>query len=330
MKFPKGKPILENTKLGFVNFDRILNAAKLERSYKISAYISIIYPDMVDMILLKAGEPFNAITFSHGKKELAGISETIEKAKKSEFAIVNFYEVPEELINFILISATKKPIFSAVGNTALKKIIKNKDSIVAKFHEIKFNGFVELVNDLEHNFFRVSNGEISRCYFSSGPLKNISWDELILFLEKLMKTEKELLIFNGFPYQAAKTEIQATPPQVSLFIKAINNTFTLFSDKLGSSIVSETAESSYKRVQEEFNFLQNTSLEDAKLSGNITTNPDLLVDVFVYWFELIKASFSMIIGEDKTEEIVRESIKEYRFALKAIGFYEKSSFVFKE
>jgi len=329
LKFPKGKPILENTKLGFVNFDRVLNAAKLERSYKISAYISIIYPDMVDMILLKAGEPFNAINFSHGKKELSGISETIEKAKNSEFAIVNFYEVPEELINFILISATKKPIFSAVGNDALKKIIMNKDSIVAKFHQIKFNGFVELVNDLEHNFFRISNGEISRCYFTSNPLKNITWDELIIFLEKLIQTKQDLLIFNGFPYKAEKAEIQATPAQVSLFIKAINNTFELFSEKLGSSIVVETAESSYKRVKEEFNFFQSTDLKEIKLSGNITTSPELLVDVFVYWFELIKSSFSMIIGEENTEEIIQESIKEYRFAFKSIGFYEKSSFDFK-
>ena len=330
MKFPKGKPILENTKLGFVNLDRVLNAAKLERSYKISGYISIIYPEMVDMLLLKAGEPFNAISFSHGKRSLVSISDTIQKAKKAEFGMVNFYEVPEELVNFILISATQKPIFYAEGINGFRKIISNQASIITKFREIKFNGFIEVVEDIEHHYFRISEGKIIRDFISRNMNKVKSWEELIQYIETVTSSGKSNLKFLGFQYASDSTTTQATPAQINLFFNAIHNTLIKFSESLGPTIVAETAESSYQRVKEEFDFMGSTGFENLNLSGNITTSPDNLVKAFSSWFELIKTSFAMIIGEENTIEIIQQAIKEYRFALKSIGFFEKSSLEFSE
>ncbi|HAV92891.1 TPA: hypothetical protein DCW38_06905, partial [candidate division WOR-3 bacterium] len=68
MRFPRGRAILENTNIDFINFDNIMNAGKRERSHKIHGYISIIYPQEVDFIFLSLGEPINAARFRSAER----------------------------------------------------------------------------------------------------------------------------------------------------------------------------------------------------------------------------------------------------------------------
>ncbi|MBN1150116.1 hypothetical protein JXA84_02720 [candidate division WOR-3 bacterium] len=330
MKFPKGNLIIENTKLSFVDFDKVLNASKQERAYKISGYISIIYPESIDLLLVKNGEPYNAITFSHEKKSVIGISEVVDRAKKSMMGIVNFYEVPEELLLFILISATRKPVFSAIGWEKVEKIISNKETLISKFFSINFTGFLEYAFDIEHNYLKIINGEIVKGYYASKTSTQSSWPEFIIQLEENFKNKKGNIRIEGYLCKTDDKEVQASPAQIALFFSSINSTFSKFSDILGKTIVVNTAETSYNRVKEQFSFMDSTTFENITIEGSIVTTPKELVRAFVVWFDLVKTSFSSIIGDIETENIIQQAIHEYRFALKSIGFFEKSSLAFKE
>ncbi|MBN1620503.1 hypothetical protein JW890_07250 [candidate division WOR-3 bacterium] len=330
MKFPKGNLIIENTKLSFVDFDKVLNASKQERAYKISGYISIIYPESIDLLLVKNGEPYNAITYSHDKKSVIGISEVIERARKSVMGIVNFYEVPEELLLFILISATRKPVFSALGWEKIEKIISNKETLISKFYSINFTGFLEFVCDIDHNYLKIINGEIVKGYYSSKLTTQASWPEFIILLEEYFTRRKGNIRIEGYLCKTDDKEVQASPAQIALFYNAINSTFSKFSDVLGKTIVENTALTSYNRIKEQFSFMENSNFENLTVEGAIITTPQELVRTFAAWFDLIKTSFSSIIGDTESESFIQMSIHEYRFALKSIGFFEKSSLSFKE
>jgi len=109
VKFPKGKAVLENTHLEFINLDKLLSAAKRERAHCISGYISIIYHDMVEIIFLKQGEPFNAARISPKIREIVPISEVVEKARNASYGILAEYATDEILINLIISSIVLKP-----------------------------------------------------------------------------------------------------------------------------------------------------------------------------------------------------------------------------
>ncbi|MBN2362866.1 hypothetical protein JXL83_01905 [candidate division WOR-3 bacterium] len=330
MKFPKGNLIIENTKLSFVDFDKVLNASKQERAYKISGYISIIYPESIDLLLVKNGEPYNAITYTHDKKMVIGISEVIDRAKKSVMGIVNFYEVPEELLLFILISATRKPVFSAVGWEKIEKIVSNKETLISKFYSINFTGFLEFSCDIDHNYLKILNGEIVKGYYASKLTNQASWPEFIMLLEEYFKLRKGNILIEGYLCKTDDKEVQASPAQIALFYNAINSTFAKFSEILGKTIVENTAATSYNRIKEQFSFMENSSFENLIIEGSIVTTPQELVRSFAVWFDLIKTSFSSIIGDVEAENFIHQAVHEYRFALKSIGFFEKSSLTFKE
>src|SRR5512137_3076069 len=111
MRFPKGKSSLQNAKLEFVHLDNILADNKKERASKISGYIEIIYPDLVDFLYLKKGEPVNAGRFSRAERKQVPISDVIDRAKKSTTGTVSIYETPDELIDMIMATFTVEPKF---------------------------------------------------------------------------------------------------------------------------------------------------------------------------------------------------------------------------
>ena len=102
MKFPRGRPLLENARLEFLNLENVLSASKRERAHRISGYISIFYPDTVELIFLKEGEPFNAARISQTERSIVPINEVVEKAKKASSMRYNPIELSEDaLINIL-------------------------------------------------------------------------------------------------------------------------------------------------------------------------------------------------------------------------------------
>lgn len=330
MKFPKGKVILENTKLSFVNFDKILNAAKEERAFKISSYISIIYADSIDILLLKLGEPYNAITISHDEKKLIGISMLIKKAKEASFGTVNFYEVPEEVLDYILISSTQKPVFILQDKNEIKNYLENFKSWLNKFKNSGFNGFFELLNGIDITYFLILNGELKKRYSSNDISQTSSWKDFIDLLDKISKDNDKRISLKGFLQKDISDLSQATPSQISLCINSLNKTIDLSSKEWGGNFVSEIVQNSFKRVMFEYPLVNELVYKNTQFEGNIVCSPEELIDIFALWFDLLKNSFVMISNYEKVCELIQDSIKEYRFALKSLGFFEKSSLNFKE
>jgi len=330
MNFPKGKVILENTKLSFVNFDKILNAAKEERAFKISSYISITYADSIDILLLKLGEPYNAITLSHNERSLIGISHVIKKAKESSFGTLNFYEVPEKILDYILISSTQKANFTLQERNEIKKYIVNFKNWIEKFKDSNFNGFFELINGIEVLYFSISNGELTNKYSSKSISQTTSWKDFITLLDKTIKNSDKKLSIKGFHYKDISTKSQVLPSQISLCTNSLNNAIKLFSDEWGGIFVSEIIINSFKSIKSKYSFINELTYNNNQFEGNIFCSPEELIDIFAFWFDLLKDSFIMVSTSEKVDIIIQNSIKEYRFALKSLGFFKKCSINFIE
>ncbi len=310
MKFPKGRPILENTRLEFINFDNVLSASKRERAHRISGYISIIYPDVQELIFLKEGEPFNAARISMRKREIVSISEVVEKAKNATSGILSEYATDEALLKMIIASITKKPIKTNIDLSRLQPRI-----FIDKLKNTKFDGFIWAVSGVEESFINFEQGEITGCYVA-GSSKKIPEKEIIPFL---MRPNLTISIFDRDEEIEAD---QATPAQVEMFCKIFTNLLKNYAHPLGKNLVLRTAVSARATAKKEFPFIENLTINsELNVKGKVIVEPMTFARGMARWFDIIYESVATFLGKE-SETIAKKSLNDYRFALKALKFFD--------
>lgn len=311
MKFPKGRPILENTRLEFINLDSVLTASKRERAHKISGYISIIYPDSEELIFLKQGEPFNAARISQKERRIIPISEVIEKAKKATSGILSEYATDDILLNLMISSVTLEPIKADVDLSRLQL-----KTFLDKLKVTNFEGFIWIRIGLDESFIHFGKGAIQGCYVAGSADKLQDDNAIINFLSR------DNIRISIFDKIEAITLTQATPAQVEMFCKIFSSLLKSYSVPIGQTMVLKTVSIARTTAQKEFPFIEEFKISsDLQLSGKLIIEPKVLARGMARWFDLIFESFSTLLGKE-SEVIAKKVLSDYRFALKSLNFFD--------
>jgi hypothetical protein len=311
MKFPKGRPILENTRLEFINLDNVLSASKRERAHRISGYISIIYPDSEELIFLRQGEPFNSARVNQKERRIVAISEVIEKAKKATSGILSEYATDEILLNLIISSITIQPIKADVDLSRLQPKI-----FIDKLKSTKFDGFIWIRCGLDESYIHIAKGEIGGCYVA-GSGDKIQDDNEIINL--LLKPGTTISIFDRIETQ---TTTQASPAQVDMFCKIFSSLFRNYAHPIGNTMVLKAIMIAKSTAQKDFTFIDEIKIApDLSVSGKMIIEPKVLSQGMARWFDLIYESFSTLLGKE-SEVIAKKVLNDYRFALKSLNFFD--------
>ena len=310
MRFPKGKIILENTRLEFINLDKVLSAVKRERAHRISGYISIIYYDVVELIFLKEGEPFNAARISQNTREIVPINDVIEKAKKSNEGILAEYATDETLINLIISSIMLQPMKADIDFSRMQPKV-----FIDKLKDTKFNGFILVKSNLGESLLYFNNGEIAGCYIA-GSAQKLQGEDIITFLNT---PNIKISVFDHIEELATT---QATPAYFSMFFKIFSSLLQGYAQPMGPVLVLKTAIIAKATTQKEFPFIEQCKIgADLSVKGNLVVEPKILVQGMARWFDLIFESFSTLLGKE-SEVIAEKVLHDYRFALKSLNFFE--------
>jgi len=316
MKFPRKSAILENAKLDFVNIDNILGASKKERKSKISGYVLLKYPDSIDLIFLRDGNPINAGRFSRNARKVLPIEEVVKKAKQSTTGLISVYETDFKVIRMIFSSIRDKPIFKEkdVSEVDIVKLIK-------KLIELNFNGFFEMRKGISFSYVCFEKGYAKQGFFPEKigiPLSNKE------FLKTLLKASKT----KGLKISAFKSAIredeQASPAAISLLLQVINSLSKKVSDVVGISLTKRTTLMAFDKTRELYDWVSSFTIKDIRIEGTTVTSSKELTDGFAYLINDMIEFYKPILG-DRIDKIFKETLKDYRFALKELGFYKKPS-----
>ncbi len=310
MRLPRGRPIIENTRLEFINLSKVLTASKRERAHRISGYISINYHDAVELIFLNQGEPFNAARITQDSRMIVPISEIVEKAKRAISGSLSEYETDEILLKLIISSVTLTPLRSQVDLSRIQPRI-----FVEKLKNTKFNGFIWMRSGFDESFVYFENGVIPACYIAGSAEKGKEDDVYAI----LTRPETKVAIFDHVEKAIAE---QATPAQVEMFCKIFGSLLKSYAYPLGQALVLRTATSSKLTAQKEFPFIEKFRLEsDLSFCGEVVVEPKLFAQGMARMFDLIHESFSTFLGKE-SEVIARKILTDYRYALKSLQFFD--------
>jgi hypothetical protein len=314
MKFPKKRAILENAKLDFVNIDNVLGASKKERASKIAGYVLLKYPNDYDIILLREGEPINAGRFTRTGRKIVPIEEVVNKAKESTSGLISVYETAPEVIRMILTSLREKPIFKDkdVSEVDIVKLIK-------KLIELKYQGFFEIRKGISISYVSFENGYAKNGYFSEQLEVPLSNEE---FLKTLLKaSETEGVKISAFKVVVSAQE-QAPPSAISLFINVLTDLTKRISLIVGDSLAKRTISMTFDKARELYEWLGSFTIKGLTIDGTAAVSSQDLADGFAYLIKDLIEFYKPILGS-RINEIVKKTLKDYRFALKNLGFYKK-------
>ena len=310
MKFPKGRPVLENAKLAFLNLDNILNASKRERASKISGYVLILYPDHLEFLFLKKGEPMNAAWFSPEEKRVIPIGDLIERAKGAYNGVVSIYEVEEELISMMLTALKSEPIYSQMVEEAPESA-----RLLKWLEDNNPTGFIQLTGATEICYVAVQKGKLLRAYIPSRQSREITPEG---FAQLVSQDGVLVQMYKGSPQEIE----QASPALMMLFLKMYNGLIQEFTEAVGPTLVQKFISSSKKEAEGDFPLVKEFKLDrDMKIDGQSLATPEELTQSFARWVSLFLESFDSVLGP-RHEEIVKKGIKDYRFAVKSTGFFD--------
>lgn len=319
MRLPRGRPLLENTNIDFINFDNILHAGKRERSHKIHGYISVIYPQEVDIIFLSLGEPISAIRFKGSSKSQLAITEAIDKVKKADVGIINIYEIPEELILIINTTMQSKPVFSFKSAAEV-----SPEKLIAKLGMEKINGFLEIKKGPELFYAIIENGIPQRGYFADKLNVKISPSVLVTVL-KAVANDKSPVRFSLYNEMPKKIE-QVTPALNQLFLKSINSVIVEYASSYGPTFAKKGLKLAKSHIDDEYDFMQSYSFSSLELVGDAIAPKDEYVKAFADFINRFMRTYDGICPDESKKRLFHNALKDFRFALKSANFFSYTIF----
>ncbi len=322
-KLPRGRSILENIKIEFINFDNVLTAGKRDRANKIDGYISLIYPEYVDFLFLKQGDPYGAIRFFEDEREQITIKSVVDKVKNAEIGIISIYEIPEVLIDTIISTVHIKPIINNATSST-----HNPDSVINKIETKKFSGFMEVKKGNELFYIMFEDGDIKDGYFAEKLNVVITFAMLKKIMESSGK-DGEAVRFSL--YEGIYDNSQnITPADQELMISLFNKMMDRFIELVGAPVASNMYKSSYASTIKQYPIIKNFKIKnELYIEGEVIGNKESVSEGFGFLTDKVIESFVNTVGEDKVIDVIKDIFREYRFALKRIGFLEKAKYVSK-
>jgi len=312
MVFPTGNLILNNAPVQYVNFDNILNQAKKTREGHLMGYIEIKYPESFEYLFFKDGQTISAGIYKENKLYEHPLEEVLGKAKKAHQGVVNIYMIGEELLNIIMALIKEKPLFSdkKVGNVDLEVLFD-------KLESLKFCGFLALNKSNKYSFVKFNDGEPKVIYPLKKNKRKIDKKTLISLLEG-----EDMLVS---AYKGREMKGQVNPALIELYLKFFNSLIASFIDVVGVSLVRKTLIPAYENASQNLDILKSFKIEE---DLTIIYQPFLATDeeitmAFASWIDQFADAIFVVLGR-KTDEIIHNSLKDYRFALKSSKFFKYS------
>ncbi len=313
MGFPKGNLLLKNAGIQYVNFDNILNQAKKARDGHLTGYVEIKYPESLEYIFFKDGNTISAALRKENIYEEHPIEEITKKAKNAPSGTVNIHQIDNNLLHMILSIFKEKPLFA---NKRVEEI--NMEFLFKKLGELNFKGFLALQKGERYSFVMFHEGKPDLIYPTNKNRQRINLSALIELLHK----EKGMLVSM---YRGKDLEKQANPALIELYLKFLNAMVKSFTEVVGSSILRKTFLPSHENAMKSSELLQNFKIEEdltIRYTPFIATDKEITKG-FALWIDQFSDAIFVVLGR-KTDEIIHNCIKDYRFALKSARFFEHS------
>jgi hypothetical protein len=314
MAFPRSRALVTRTRAAYIALDNLIAFSKQDRDGKVDAYLAAYLPDEVVLLFFLGGELVNAAQLTPAGRSPAPISEALRRIHaESERSEIAFHEAAPDLLAAMYASCTTAP-------QAFEVDARSPESIFKALYEQRWSGLLELISNGRFNYLTVSGGRFAGGYFADQHP-----DEAPLtYVARLFRsTPPEPLPFVVAKLYAAPPPLpHQAPPAMIMMFRHYSWDLAGLVEREAPGEGARRAERVRQRLIPEHDVLRWVGGARGAEQQDPVVEPVALADGVAAWTRELLEEVE-VVQPQSAARILKDAAREHRFALSAVGFFER-------
>jgi hypothetical protein len=314
LAFPYGRALVARTRAPYIALDSLIAFSKQDRDGKVDAYLAAYLPDELVVLFFVGGELVNAAMVNPTGRFPAAIGDALRRIREgSERAEIAFHAAPQELLAAMYTSCSSAPLPVAVDP-------KSPETVFKSLFEQKWSGLLELISNGRVNYLQVKDGRFASGHFAERqpndpPLATVARLFTSTPPEPLPRVVARL--YDGPP----PLPRQAPPAMIQMFRRYSWDLADLI-EREAPGQGAKRAERVRQRLLPQHQVLQWVGGTRGAEQEDPIVEPGILADGVASWTKELLAELE-VLQPQSAPRLLKDAAREHRFALSAVGFFEK-------
>jgi hypothetical protein len=314
LAFPSSRALLARTRAAYVHLDNLIAFSKRDRDGMVDAYLTVYLPDEVVLLFFLGGDLVNAAILTSASRFQASISEAMRHIRSEpERAEIAFHEASLEQLAAMYASCSQAPQDLGIDPSSAEAIFRT-------LLDRRWSGLLELIARGQVNYILVRDGRFASGLFAErGPDDTPGSCVARLFAVPPGEARARVSVkaFAGLP---AVPE-QAAPSLVSMFRHFAWDLVDLAEGEMPRD-AGRRSERIRMKLVPEHDALQSVGGPRGIEVADPIVEPSVLADAVAAWVRAYLGELE-IVHPQIAARLLREAGREHRFALDAVGFFDK-------
>lgn len=314
LTFPFSRPLLARTRSAYVHLDNLIAFSKRDRDGKVDAYLAVYLPDEVVLLFFLGGDLVNAAVLTQAGRFQAAISEAMRHIRaEPERAEIAFHEATREQLAAMYATCAQAPQDLGLDATSAESLF---GGLLAR----RWSGTLELIARARVNYLLVREGRFASGLFAErAPGEPPQACVARLFAPDPGEARAKLSAkaFAGL----AAMPLQAPPSMVNMFRHFVWDLVDLAERELPND-AARRAERVRMRLLAQHDALASVGGARGSEFADPIVEPPMLADAVAAWTREFLGELE-VVHPQVAPRLLKDSAREHRFALSAVGFFEK-------
>lgn len=314
LAFPIGQVLLARTRAPYVALDNLIAFSKQDRDGKVDAYLAAYLPDELVLLFFLGGDLVNAALLNPAGRAPVAIGDALRRIEEdAERGEIAFHQAPQDLLAAMYAACSGPPL-------PVRLDPKSPETVFKDLFERKWSGLLELISNGRVNYLQVKDGRFASGYFAERlpndpPLATVARLFTSMPPEPLPKVAAKL--YDGPP----PLPRQAPPAMIRMFRDYAWDLADLI-EREAPGQGAKRAERARQRLLPQHQVLQWVGGTRGAEQADPIVEPVILADGVAAWTRELLTEVE-VLQPQSAPRLLRDAAREHRFALNAVGFFEK-------
>jgi len=312
--FPASRPLLARTRAAYVHVDGLIAYSKRDRDGKVDAYLACYRPDEVALLFFQKGDVTNAAILTPSGRFPIAISEALKHIRaEPERAEIAFHQATTEQLAAMYASCAQKP--AELGLDASSPL-----TIFQRLLERKWSGVLELISNARVNYLLVKEGHFSTGMFADKGPNEAPTNYVARLFTSVPPEPLPIVTAKGFEGLPALPQ-QAAPALVHVFRTFVWD-LTDFAEREAPGDAARRADRVRAKLLPAHDVLRAMGGARGTTVADPIAEPGTVADAVAAWTKEFLTELE-VVHPKIAPRLLKEAGREQRFALNAVGFFER-------
>ncbi len=312
--FPRSRALLQRPRVPYVSREGLIAFSKRDRDGKVDAYLAAYLPDEVVLIYVLGGDVVNASMLTPLGRFPVPIAQALAHIEgEAVRAEIEFHQAPREQLAAMYAACSQQPLEPALD-------VSSAAAVFMGITERKWHGSLELISNGRVNYVQVQGGRFLAGFFSDQRPEEQPAPYLARLFTSVPPEPLPKVVAAFFP-GLAEMPLQAPPAMVTMLRTVVWNLTDLAENELPGQGAGR-AEKVRVRLMGRYPVLEHFGGPRGSEGSDPLAEPAALSEALAEWTKELGGEMD-IVNPGCAAALVRDATREHRFALNAIGFFER-------